>query len=72
MLANFVNNLVASPRPLHEAVEHHLAVRLVEINGELIAIYGGDGAGAEFWLEDAAGRVRYFAFSALIASGSAG
>lgn len=40
-------------RLLHERVEHHLPAGLVEIDGELVAVDAGDGAGAELDVEDA-------------------
>src|SRR4051794_27606122 len=36
---------------LRKTVEHHLPSRLVEVDGELVAVDGGDGAGAEFLVE---------------------
>src|SRR5215217_3998320 len=54
------------PHRLDETVQHHLPPRLVESDGELVAIDCGDGPGAEFRVEHppvdrktgAAGRLR--------------
>src|SRR5688500_4831157 len=40
------------PRWFHKTVEYHLPPGLVEIDGELVAVDGGDRAGAEFLVED--------------------
>ena len=40
-------------RPLHETIHHALLPRLVELDGELVAVDGGDVAVAEFLVEDA-------------------
>src|SRR4051812_36044493 len=40
-----------SPRPLHKTIQHHLPPRLVEIDGELVAVDEGDGARTEFGVE---------------------
>jgi drug/metabolite transporter (DMT)-like permease len=39
--------------PLHEAIHHPLLARLVELDGELVAVDGGNVAVAEFLVEDA-------------------
>src|SRR5262249_44935117 len=39
--------------PLHKTIHHPLLARLVELDGELVAIDGGDVAVAEFLVEDA-------------------
>lgn len=39
-----------SPR-LHEALQHHLSTRLVEIDGQLIAVHRRDSAGAELQVQ---------------------
>src|SRR5262249_39848100 len=39
--------------PLHETIDHPLLPRLVELDGELVAVDGGDVAVAEFLVEDA-------------------
>jgi hypothetical protein len=40
-------------RPLDETIHHALLARLVELDGELVAVDGGDVAVAEFLVEDA-------------------
>jgi hypothetical protein len=40
-------------RPLHETIHHALLAGLVELNGQLVAVDGGDVAVAEFLMEDA-------------------
>ena len=39
--------------PLHKAIHHALLPRLVEIDGQLVAVDGGNVAVAEFLVEDA-------------------
>ena len=40
-------------RPLHKTIHHALLAGLVEMDGELVAVDGGDVAVAEFLVEDA-------------------
>src|SRR5687767_11024939 len=43
----------SSAQRLDKAVEHHLSPSLVEFDGELIAVYGLDGTGAELGVQNA-------------------
>src|SRR5215210_7973378 len=56
MIERVFRSWTQSARPLHEAVEHHFPSCLVEVDGELVAVDGGDGAGAELLVEDALAR----------------
>lgn len=44
---------LAPSHPLHETIHHALLPRLVEVDGQLVAVDGGDVAVAEFLVEDA-------------------
>src|SRR5438132_13768293 len=44
---NHADGSRVSPR-LDKTLQHHLAPSFVEIDGELVAVHGGDRAGAEF------------------------
>src|SRR5688572_4533668 len=46
----------ASARPIDEAVEHALLARLVEVDGELVAVDAHDAAIAEFLMKHAIAR----------------
>jgi len=43
----------SASHPLHETIHHALLAGFVEVDGQLVAVDGGDVAVAEFLVEDA-------------------